>query len=126
MNHVAEIQNAADGGACGIDQQVLAVAVAMDRLAAQRAQLRHALPEAQDGALGRAARGRRFDAGQILGELRQPAHVPGEALSQGRMKETLQRPVEPRQGLAQILRSGVPGGESASKRPARKCMRQVE
>ena len=40
MNHVAEIQNAADGRAAGIDQHVVPVAIAMNRLAAQA----HAAP----------------------------------------------------------------------------------
>jgi len=45
MDHVAEIQNAADGALRRVDQQILSVAIAMNGLAAQRAERSEVTPQ---------------------------------------------------------------------------------
>ena len=105
MNHVAEIQNPADRlPAPASTSKLCRVAIAMDGLAAQRAQRRAGVPRNAADTLvdARAAPPIRCS-GAILGELGQPPHVPGQAPRQRRMEKTLQRAIEPRQSVAEIL-----------------------
>jgi hypothetical protein len=102
MNHIPEIQNAADRPSGGIDQEVAGVAVPMDRLAAQPSQpwkaCRHGFTDYRDTAPDRC----RFDEGSELHEFGQSTNVPGDALGQSGMEKTLQGLIHSRQGFADV------------------------
>src|ERR1700677_806250 len=75
----------------------------MNRLAAQREERRGAFLECRHGALDVAAHRCGFHVGYVLGELGKPAYVPGQALSERRMKKTLQGAIEACEGVSDIL-----------------------
>ena len=109
VNHVAEIQDPADCAGLHIDQQVVPVTIAMNRLAAQRAQCRHALLERGGHPLDRFAQIDRHDAGREFNELRKAAYVPRQTLRQRRMEKPPQRAVEAREHQPKIVQQGRGG-----------------
>jgi hypothetical protein len=95
VHHVPEVEDSADPARARIDQDVVSMAVAMDCLAAQRAQGGKALLERGRGVLHAASQVGRLDIGGMLDQLRQPPDVPGQALTEPGVKEALQCRVQP-------------------------------
>ena len=94
MNHVAEVENAADRLAVGVHQQVGAVAVAVDGLTAQAAKPRQAAPKGAGNTIDGVPQRRGLDATAELRKLGQMPHIPGQPPRQRGVKKTLQRSID--------------------------------
>src|SRR5712672_1718798 len=109
MNHVPEVQDPADRAAGGVDQQVCRMAISMYRLAAQRPDGRQPLFERQDHLLHRMPYAVGLDVRSEFHEFGQTTYIPGDALGERRMEESLQRLIDPRQGVADVPEERGPG-----------------
>src|SRR5450631_979631 len=103
MDHVAEIQNTADGGRFGVAQQIMAMAVAMYRLTAQRPQRGHASIERRRHLLDRLSERSGFYVRGVFHELGKAPHIPGQSLCERGMEEALQCSIQTRQHIAEIV-----------------------
>ena len=102
MNHVAEIQNSAKADPFGVDQEVMTMAIAVNRLTAQCAQSRHALLERRGHLLDPISERSGIYIRGEFHEFGKPPDVPRQALRERGMEEALQCAIQTREGVAEI------------------------
>ena len=117
VDHVPEVEYAHARASRRIQQQIARMAVTMDGLRAQPAQRSQPGRQVGDGATHQRATGIAIEVIGKLKQCRRLAHVPGDALSQGDVKEARQRVIEARETPAngvECARIGwTTGGEFA-------------
>ena len=102
MNHVAEIQNPAHCTSRGINEQVAGVTITVNRLGTQSAQCRKPLLHRAEDFHDALPDAGRVDIGGVFDEFGQAADVPRDALSQSRVEETAQCPIDSSQGASDV------------------------
>ena len=103
MNHVAEVENAADRTAPDVHQQVARMAVPVDRLTAQTAQHRQAGAQLLRRPVDGVPHGGGLDVTAEFHEVGQTSHIPGQPTIQGGVEKSLQGVIETRENAAGIL-----------------------
>jgi hypothetical protein len=117
VDHIAEIENAADRAPIGRHQQVGGVAVAVDGLTAQAPQAGQAGAKGAGDPLDGVTQLRGFDVARVFCEFGQAPHVPCQGPGQGWMKKSLQRSVDAGQGGADILQQRGARGRFGQQAP---------